>query len=95
MEAIYDMQNMAKSILYDLEKDNIGWEDEKVQFFLPIGLYFANFELLRVVAENTLIEEDNKIVQDFLSKVESMIEINSNNLHQTVGEKIKRIMEDL
>lgn len=39
-----------------------------------------------MVAENILVEEDNEIVQNFLSKVESICEVNENNLHKVVSE---------
>ena len=92
---MFEVENLTKSILYDLEKGNLKWEDEKVQFFLPVGLHYTNWELLRVVAENILIEEDNKVVQDFLSRVESIVEMNENGLNDAVAEKIDQLFEGL
>lgn len=95
MGALLECNNLSKSILYDLEKGELKWEDETVQYFLPAGLFWTNFDLLRVVAENTLVEEDNEIVQNFLSKVESICEVNQNNLEKAVHDKIRRHMRDL
>ncbi len=81
-----DVRTTSMLILSDLEKGELNWEDERVQYFLPVGLFFADFDLLRVVAENILVEEDNEIVQNFLSKVESICEVNENNLHKSVSE---------
>lgn len=90
-----ETETISKSILYDIEKGNLKWEDEKVQYFLPIALYFSDWAWLELAAENILIEEDCKIVKEFLAKLQSMAEHNTESLNTAVETKIKRIMEDL
>ena len=96
MESMFnEMEHISKSILYDLEKGNLKWDDESVQFFLPLAIYFTNWDWLELAAKNILIEEDFKIVKDFLSKVQSIAEYNQDSLDNAVGEKLKGVLGDL
>lgn len=95
MESINEMEYLTKSLLYDLEKGNRQWEDEIIQFFLPVGLYFANFDLLKVCAENLLVEEDAQIVNNFLDKLETICSVNEQKLHEEVENKLDRIIGGL
>lgn len=95
MESINEMKYLTKSLLYDLEKGNRQWEDETIQFFLPAGLYFANFDLLKVCAENLLVDEDAQIVNNFLDKLEAICSVNEQKLHEEVENKLDRIIGDL
>lgn len=90
MEDSYnEMQLLSQSIQLQLIKGELNWEDEIVQFFLPAVMYFTDFDWLNIIAENTLVEEDEKIVKNFLAKVQSLIEINSNNLNEAVSDKLE------
>lgn len=90
MEDSYsEMQLISQAIQLRLIKGELNWEDETVQFFLPAVFYFTDFDWLNIVAENTLVEEDEKVVKNFLAKVQSLIEINSNSLNEAVSDKLE------
>ena len=82
MENMIEGEIMAKAIMHDIEKGKLSFNDEKVQYFLPVVLYFTNYEWLKYVADNTLIEEDAKIVKNFLNMVETIVHTNSEQLEQ-------------
>lgn len=90
-----EMQLMSKTILLALNKGELNWEDEKVQFFIPVALHFTDFDWLRVIAENALVEEDEKVVKNFLDQVEGLIKVNSAELNRQVFDKLKRLGLDL
>lgn len=81
----------GKALLYDIEKGNKSYDDEEVQFFIPAALYFCNFEWLKLIAENILIEEDKVIVENFLDKVELLAENNRLELDKSVKEKLRKM----
>ena len=72
---------MSQELQLKLLKGEIDWEDERVQFFIPIALKFTDFEWLKLIAEHNCIEEDEAIIKNFLDYVESLMEINSRTLH--------------
>ena len=90
MEENYaQMQLMSQAIQLQLLKGEVKWEDEVVQFFLPAVLYLTDFDWLNIIAENILVEEDEEIVKNFLAKAQSLIEVNSNGLHEAVSDKLE------
>lgn len=89
-----EMQLMSKQIQLDLAKGKLNWDDNEVQFFIPAALFFTDFDWLELIAENTLVEEDGKVVKNFLAMVKSLKEVNSANLHQEIMSKIKDALED-
>lgn len=36
-----DVRCTSRLLLNDLEKGEVNWEDERVQYFLPVGLFFC------------------------------------------------------
>ena len=86
-----EMEFMSKAMQFDLEKGELNYDDEKVQYFLPVVLHFTNFEWLKIVAENTLTEEDGKIVRNFLDMVKALVEVNAEQLTKDVEDKINRL----
>jgi len=90
-----ELQVMSKDFQLKLLKGELKWEDEIIQFFLPVILYFTDWEWLEIIAENILIEEDEKIVKAFLEKAKTITETNSDNLNKAVQAKIERLMRDL
>lgn len=90
-ETYHELQLMSKQFQLDLAKGDLNWEDETIQFFLPVILYHTDFEWLKLIAENTLVEEDEEIVKNFLNMVESLVKVNTAQLNQAVEEKLKRL----
>lgn len=90
MEENYaQLQLMSQAIQLQLLKGEVKWEDEVVQFFLPAVLYLTDFDWLNIIAENILVEEDEEIVKNFLTKVQALIDVNSNSLNEAVSDKLK------
>ena len=86
-----ELEFMSKAMQFDLEKGELNYDDEAVQYFLPVVLHFTNFDWLKIVAENTLTEEDEKIVRNFLDMVKALIEVNAEHLTKEVEGKINRL----
>ena len=93
-DSIGEMKYLSKCIQLDLAKGNLQWEDERVQFFIPVALYFTEFDWLHLIAENNLIEEDCQVVKNFLNMVEGLTKVNQQQLNGAVGDKLKRILGD-
>ena len=89
-----EQQLISAKIQFDLSKGELNWEDSTVQYFIPVVLYHTDFDWLRLIAEHELIEEDEKIVKNFLDMVETLKEVNSQALHKSVTDKIKNLFED-
>ena len=90
---LHEQEAQSKDIQLKLLKGELEWEDEKVQFFIPVALRFTDFEWLKLIAEHNCIEEDEKIIKNFLDMAESIMEINSNQLIGTVMEKMRKRFE--
>lgn len=93
-EEYHEMQLISKQIQIDLLKGNRKWEDEEVQFFIPVALSFTDFDWLKLIAEHNCIKEDEEIVLNFLKQVESLKEVNKGLLEEKIVEKIMKRMED-
>ncbi len=93
-KALLEMKLISQNIQLDLLKGNLDWDDERVQFFIPVVLTLTDFDWLKLIAEHTLFEEDEMIVKNFLEKVEALKNLNSNFLHDSVHDKLKRVKED-
>lgn len=90
-----EMQLISKTIQLALNKGEMDWEDEKVQFFLPVALNFTDFDWLKIAAENMLIEEDEQIVKNFLEKLQALMKVNADELSMQLAEKFKKMGFDL
>ena len=90
-----NLKFISKSIQLDLAKGELKWEDDIVQFFIPVVCYGTDFDWLKLIAENNLIEEDEKIVKNFLDMVKSLADVNAKRLDEAVEDKIKDLMRDL
>lgn len=76
-----------------LENGELEWDNETVQFFIPVVLHFTNFDWLRLIAENNLVKEDEIVVKNFLDMVQSLMEINEIQLEKAVEDKIKILLK--
>ena len=85
-EAYAQSQLISKLIQMKLEMGEAKWEDEQVQFFLPVVLHLTDFDWLNIAAENMLIEEDEVIVKNFFAQLQSLMKINENGLHKSVSD---------
>ena len=92
-QELHEVELMSKQIQLDLAKGELKWEDETTQFFLPVVLFHTNWEWLELIAENTLIEEDFKVVKNFLDQTKSLTEVNQELLNQAVQEKIRKLFK--
>lgn len=79
-----EVELLSKQIQLDLVKGEVHWEDDIVQFFIPVILGLTDFKWLHLIAEHNLIEEDCKIVKNYLSMVEALSGINTEQLHNTI-----------
>lgn len=79
----------SKTLQLKMLNGDASWDDQEVQFFIPVVLYFTNFEWLRLIAENHLIEEDEKIVKNFLSFCESLRDVNNQQMHNEAMKKMR------
>ena len=95
IEDIMEVEMQGEMFKKALEKGILQWEDETIQFFLPLILHFTNFDWLRLIAENNLVKEDEIVVTNFLDMVQSLIQINEQQLEEAVIAKIHRIMREL
>ena len=74
-------QIMSKDLQLRLLKEELDWEDDIVQLFIPIVLKFTDFDWLKLIAEHNCIKEDEIIIKNFLDMVESLRDINEQTLH--------------
>lgn len=88
-----DMEMISKAIQLDLLKGELKWEDDVVQFFIPVALNFTDFDWLGLIAENNLIEEDAAIVKNFLAMAKSLKEVNEGRLNESISDKIGRLLK--
>ena len=79
---------ISKSLQLELAKGNLKWEDEEIQFFIPVALSFTDFDWLELIAENNLVKEDEIIVKNFLAMVKSLKNVNEGRLNENIAEKI-------
>ena len=82
---------MSKELQLDLAKGNLSFEEETIQYFIPAVYAISDVDFLRIVAENILIEEDCKVVMEFLDKFESLASVNAQLLNEAVIDKLKRM----
>ena len=87
------MQLISKVIRLQLETGELDWADSRVQFFIPVVLNFTDFDWLELVAENNLVEEDAKIVKNFLKSVQTLMEVNAQLLDQSINDKVGKLFE--
>ena len=85
----------SKKIQLDVSRGRMSFGDDKVQYFIPTIIGLTDIDFLRLIAENILIEEDCKIVMNFLDQVEALAEVNEHQLNDAVADKLKRIFGDL
>lgn len=88
-----DMEMISTAIQLDLLKGELKWEDDVVQFFIPVALNFTDFDWLGLIAENNLIEEDAAIVKNFLAMAKSLKEVNESRLNESISDKIGRLLK--
>ena len=89
-----ELKFMSKAIQLDLLQGKLEWEDNRVQYFIPAALYFTDFDWLKLIAEHNLIEEDSKIVINFLEQVEALSDVNSQRLNDDVEDKLNKLFKE-
>ena len=83
-----EVQLESKSIQLKLAKGEITYDSDEVQFFIPVIVTEQCLEWLNLIAENTLVAEDEEIVKNFLAKAHSIRDVNKEALHQRVTDKL-------
>ena len=84
IEAILSsVEIQSKELQLALLKGEIKWEEEAIQYFLPIVLEFTNFDWLKLIAENCCIKEDEIVIKNFLDMVESIKKVNQIALQES------------
>ena len=79
----------SKDLQLKLSKNEIDYNSYSVQLFIPVVVTEDSLQWLKIIAENTLISEDEQVVKNFLAKAESIRAMNSKRLHSLAHEKIK------
>ena len=92
-QQMIEVESRAEIYKQALKDGDLDWEDEQIQFFLPVILHFTNFDWLQLIAENNLVEEDEKVVKDFLDMVQALIKVNAEQLEQSVQKKVKLLLK--
>lgn len=92
-ETFTKMEVLSKTLQLKLLKGEITWDSTDVQYFIPLVLFHTNFEWLRLIAENHLIEEDEEIVKNFLSFCESLKDVNKHQMEREAVKKMKRSLK--
>lgn len=87
-EMMQSIEVISKELQLKLLKGEMKWEDEAIQFFIPVILNFTEFDWLELIAENNLIEEDAIIVKNFLGMAKSLAKINADQLHDAISKEI-------
>ena len=88
-----EMEIFSKQIQLDLAKGELKWEDDTVQFFIPVALALTDFDWLNLIAEHNLIEEDCKIVKNFLAMASALAKFNGERLTEDVKDKLRRLSD--
>ena len=84
-----NLESISTKLQLDLLKGDVEWEDDVIQFFIPVILNFTNFEWLELIAEHNLIDEDEKVVKNFLAMVKSLAEVNAGRLDKACKEELR------
>lgn len=79
-----EIKIISKDLQLRLAKGELDFGDEVVQFFIPVALLFTDYEWLKIIAENTLVKEDEEIVKNFLEMAEALAKVNTANLEAAV-----------
>ena len=94
-EQMIEVDMQAEIFKQALENGELKWDDEIIQFFLPLVLHFTHFDWLKLIAENNLVKEDEIVVKNFLDMVQSLMSLNQEQLEQQVEKKIERILREM
>lgn len=86
---LLNMSLVSKQIQLDLVKGELKWDDSIVQYFIPCILYNTEFDWLELIAENNLVEEDEKVVKNFLEMVKSLIKVTGELLCEETIDEMK------
>ena len=89
-KTLKDKDLISKTLQLKLAKGEAQWEDEDIQFFIPVALSFTDFDWLKLIAEHNLISEDELIVKNFLDMCESLKDVNSKTLQDSALRKLKK-----
>ena len=90
---IVNLLMKSKELQLDLAKGKISFDDEMVQYFIPAIYALTDVDFIRVIAENTLIEEDCKVVMNFLDQFEALAKVNQQMLNEAVVDGFKNMMK--
>lgn len=92
-QEIVEVERQGELFKKALESGDMKWEDETIQFFIPLILHFTNFDWLRLIAENNLVEEDEVVVKNYLDMVQSLMKLNQEQLEQEVHKKMEKLLK--
>ena len=79
----------SKTIQLDIANGKLDFNDEMVQYFIPAIGALTDIDFLRLIAKNILVEEDCKVVMNFLDQFEALSKVNSQILNDAVADKLK------
>ena len=78
-----EMEMMSRINLLELKTGDVKWNDEQIQYFLPMVLNFTNFEWLDEIAKNEY-PKDYEVISHFLDNVQKLMQIRANELEKRV-----------
>lgn len=90
IEFFGELEIIDKLCSLQLETGAYKWEDEQIQYAIPVLLGYTNWDWLEKIAENNLVEEDCKLVKNFIAYCKILCEVNSELLKESIPEVMRR-----
>ncbi len=72
VRSLIDIREFGDELKKEIESNNLKWNDEAVQSFLPIALNYTDFEWLELIAKKEK-NEDYQIIKEFLDHVQHLM----------------------
>lgn len=90
IEFFGELEIIDKLCSLQLETGDYKWEDEPIQYVIPVLIGYTNWDWLEKIAENNLVEEGCKVVKNFIAHCKSLCEVNSELLKNSIHEVMRR-----
>jgi len=84
---VMQIKMISMNLQLQLAKGELKFDDTEVQHFIPVCMELVESDFLKIIAENILIEEDSKIVCNFIDQVEALAKVNG----EMMGNEVKKM----